>query len=298
VPNPETGALAPGLHLVSVPIGNARDITLRALDVLRDAEVLAAEDTRSLRRLLQIHAVPLEGRRILAYHDHNGPAVRPRLLRALAEGRSVAYAAEAGTPLVADPGYALAREAIAAGHPVTAVPGASALLAALAVGGLPTDRFFFAGFLPAAKGQRYRALEGLRAVPGTLVIYESPRRVAGMLADAAQALGADRPAALCRELTKRFETVRRGTLGALAAMLAEEPAPRGEIVVLIGEGDSRNVSELDVETMLDAALRRGSVRDAAAEVAAATGLPRRRVYQMALRRTAEERPDDGDDDGG
>jgi 16S rRNA (cytidine1402-2'-O)-methyltransferase len=296
VPNPQDGDLAPGLYLVSVPIGNARDITLRALDVLRDADVLAAEDTRSLRRLMQIHAVPMGARRVLAYHDHNGPAVRPRLLSALAEGRSVAYASEAGTPLVADPGYALAREAIAAGYPVTAVPGASAALAALAVGGLPTDRFFFAGFLPAPKAQRRRALGALRSVPGTLVVYESPRRVAAMMADAAAVLGADRPAALCRELTKRFETVRRGTLGDLAAALAEEPVPKGEIVVLIGEGDSESVSEIDVEGMLEAALGQASVRDAAAEVAAATGLPRRKVYQMALRRAAEERNDDDDGD--
>ncbi|MFP4303841.1 MAG: 16S rRNA (cytidine(1402)-2'-O)-methyltransferase [Rhodosalinus sp.] len=300
MPNPQDGDLAPGLYLVSVPIGNARDITLRALDVLRDADVLAAEDTRSLRRLMQIHAVPMGTRRVLAYHDHNGPAMRPKLLSALAEGSSVAYASEAGTPLVADPGYALAREAIAAGHPVTAVPGASAALAALAVGGLPTDRFFFAGFLPVSKAQRRRAMEALRGVPGTLVIYESPRRVAAMLADAAAVLGADRPAALCRELTKRFETVRRGALGELAAALADAPVPKGEIVVLIGEGDSESVSEIDLEGMLDAALGHASVRDAAAEVAAATGLPRRRVYQMALRRTAKEHNDDdhGNDDHG
>lgn len=296
MPNSDDSTLSPGLYLVSVPIGNARDITLRALDVLRDAEVLAAEDTRSLRRLLQIHGVPLAGRRVLAYHDHNGPAMRPKLLAALAEGRSVAYAAEAGTPLLADPGYALVQAAAAEGHAVTAVPGASALLAALAVGGLPTDAVHFAGFLPSAAGPRRRALEGLRGVPGTLALYESPRRLAATLAAAAEALGPDRPAAVCRELTKRFETVRRGTLGELAEAVAAEATPKGEIVLLIGAGDSESISESDVDSLLGQALRGGSLRDAAAEVAAATGLPRRKVYQMALARARQEGADDDGDD--
>lgn len=296
MPNPDNADLAPGLYLVSVPIGNARDITLRALDVLRDAEVLAAEDTRSLRRLMQIHGIPLAGRRVFAYHDHNGPAMRPRLLDALAEGRSVAYAAEAGTPLLADPGYALVQAAAAEGHDVTAVPGASALLAALAVGGLPTDAVHFSGFLPSAAGPRRRALEALRGVPGTIALYESPRRLAATLAAAAEVLGAERPAAVCRELTKRFETVRRGALGELAEAFAAEATPKGEIVALIGPGDSETVSDSDLETLLEQALRSGSVRDAAAEVAAATGLPRRKVYQMALAQARHEGADDGDDD--
>ena len=271
-----------GLTLVSVPIGDARDVTLRALDVLATAEVLAAEDTRSLRRLMEIHGLAVGERPLLSYHDHNGPAVRPRLLASLAEGRSVAYASEAGTPLVADPGYALARAAIEAGHPVTAAPGASALLAALAVGGLPSDRFLFAGFPPSAAGARRRWLAGLDAAEATVAIYESPRRVHRLLGEMAEVLGAERPAALCRELTKRFEEVSRGPLAALAAGL-EGRAPKGEFVVLLDRAPPRAIEGADVEVALAEALRRMSRRDAVAEVARGTGMPRRDVYALALR---------------
>jgi len=282
VRNPEKAALAPGLYLVATPIGNARDITLRALDILASADVLAAEDTRSLRRLMEMHGLAPGDRPLLSYHDHNGPRMRPRLLGLLAEGRSVAYASEAGTPLLADPGYDLARGAAAAGHAVTAAPGPSALLAALSLAGLPTDRFLFGGFLPNAQSARRAALESLAGVPATLVFYESPRRARAMLEDAAETLGPDRPAALCRELTKRFEEVRRGSLAELAEGAGETP-PRGEVVVVIGQGDSETVSESDVEEELRAALGRMSVKDAADAVARATGAKRRDVYQMALR---------------
>ena len=204
--------LGSGLYLVATPIGNARDITLRALDVLAGADVLAAEDTRQTRKLLEIHGIKRSGP-VVPYHDHNGPAQRPRLLAAMAEGRSVALVSDAGTPLVADPGYRLAVEAAAAGHAVTAVPGASALLAALAVAALPTDRFLFAGFLPPRQAARRRALAELAAVPATLVFYKSPRRLAASLADMAAVLGAERAAAVCRELTKRFEEATRAPLG-------------------------------------------------------------------------------------
>ncbi|WP_415012729.1 16S rRNA (cytidine(1402)-2'-O)-methyltransferase [Amaricoccus sp.] len=276
------GGLAPGLYLVATPIGNARDITLRALDVLAAADVLAAEDTRTARRLLEIHGVRRGGRGLVAYHDHNGATVRPRLLAALAEGRSVALVSDAGTPLVADPGYRLAAEARAAGHAVTAVPGASALLAALSVAGLPTDRFLFAGFLPPKQAARRRALAALAAVPATLVFYESPRRSAECLADMAEVLGSARDGALCRELTKRFEEVRRGTLGALAAAYATEPEPRGEVVLLAGPPVEEAPSGETLDAALEAALEGRTVRDAAAEVAAALGLPRREVYARAL----------------
>ena len=285
-PSPTASApapLAPGLYLVATPIGNARDITLRALDVLAAAEVLAAEDTRNTRRLLAIHGVrrPPEGW-LLPYHDHNGAAQRPRLMTALAEGRSVALVSDAGTPLVADPGWRLAREAIAAGHPVTAVPGASAALAALSVAGLPTDRFLFAGFLPPRAAARRRALAELAPVPATLVFYESPRRLAGSLADMAATLGAGRPAAVCRELTKRFEETRRDSLGALAAATAGGPEPRGEIVVLVGAPLAAPAGEDALDAALGAALPGRSLRDAADAVAAALGLPRRQVYARAL----------------
>ena len=273
----------PGLHLVATPIGAARDITLHALDVLSGAEVLAAEDTRSLRRLLEIHGISLGGRPLVAYHDHNGPEVRPRLLAALAEGRSVAYASEAGTPLVADPGYQLARAAIAAGHRVLAAPGPSAVLAALSVSGLPSDRFLFAGFPPAQAGARRRWIEELRAVPATLVLFESPRRVGRLLGELAAAWGGMREAALCRELTKRFEEVRRGTLASLAAEVAAAP-PRGEVVLVVDRAPAAaEATPETVEEALRDRLARMSLKAAVAEVAAETGRPRREVYQAALR---------------
>ena len=275
-------ALAPGLYVVATPIGAARDVTLRALDILAAADVLAAEDTRETRRLLEIHGVRRTPRTILPYHDHNGAVQRPRLLAALAEGQSVALVSDAGTPLVADPGYRLVVEAIAAGHRVVAAPGASALLAALAVAGLPTDRFLFAGFLPPRDAARRRALAELAEVPATLVFYESPRRLAASLGAMAVTLGAGRPAAVCRELTKRFEEVRRGTLAALAAEYAGVAAPKGEIVVVVGPPLPRAVGVEALEGALAAALAEMSVKDAAAAVAARLGLPRREVYARAL----------------
>ncbi|MGR3761832.1 16S rRNA (cytidine(1402)-2'-O)-methyltransferase [Roseobacteraceae bacterium NS-SX3] len=272
--------LLPGLYFVATPIGTARDITLRALDVLASADVIAAEDTRSLRRLLEIHGVPLGERPLIAYHDHSGARARARLLKALEAGQSVAYASEAGMPLIADPGYDLSRAAAAAGHLVTAAPGASAAVTALTLAGLPTDAFFFAGFLPNAQGARRKRLEELRAIPGTLVFYESPKRVAASLADMAEVLG-PRPAALCRELTKKFEEVRRAPLDRLAAELAEAPV-KGEIVLLVDRAGAPEVSERDLESDLRAALKDNSVKDAAGLVAELHGLPRRKVYQLAL----------------
>lgn len=283
-------ALAAGLYLVATPIGNARDISLRALDVLRSADILAAEDTRNTRRLLAIHGIARPAGRLVAYHDHNGATQRPRLLAALEAGRSVALVSDAGTPTLADPGFRLAREATAAGHAVTAVPGASALLAALSVAGLPTDRFLFAGFPPPRAGARRRWLGELAAVPATLILYESPRRLAGCLADMAAVLGDGRPAAVCRELTKRFEETRRGSLATLAAHYAAAGEPRGEIVVLAGPPLEAPPDGEALDAALAAALARGSVRDAAFEVAAALGLPRREVYARALE-LARERGD-------
>lgn len=273
-------ALAPGLYFVATPLGNARDITLRTLDILRDADVLAAEDTRSLKRLMEIHGVPLGGRRIVAYHDHNGPVERPKLLARLVEGRSVAYASEAGTPLVADPGYALARDAIAAGHPVFAAPGPTAAVAALTVSGLPTDRFLFAGFPPHAKGARRSWLEDLAPVPATLVLYESPNRLAQTLADCAEVLGSDRPAAVCRELTKKFEEVVRGPLGALAQSYAEAKV-KGEIAICIGKGE-RKVDAATLEAELREAMTSMKLKAAAAEVAERHGVSKRDLYQLGL----------------
>lgn len=274
-------ALDAGLHLVSTPLGNARDITLRALDVLRDADLLVAEDTRSLRRLMNIHGVPLAGRRILAFHDHSGDRDRKAVLEALGQNASVAYASEAGTPLVADPGFALVRAVIGEGHRVLPVPGPSALIAALTVAGLPCDRFAFAGFPPSRRSARRRFLERLADVPGTLILYESPRRAGATLQDAADVLGADRPAALCRELTKKFEEIRRDTLGALAESLAGAPL-KGEIVLLVGNRETPP-DPAQVEQALREALKSRQLRDAASEVARRFGLSRRDIYQLGIR---------------
>lgn len=276
--------IPPGLHLVSTPIGAARDITLRALDVLSGATMLAAEDTRTLRHLMEIHGIALNGRQIVAYHEHNADAALPRLLQSMAAGSSVAYASEAGTPMVSDPGYGLVRAAISAGHPVIAVPGASAVLSALVVSGLPTDRFMFAGFPPTTKAARRTFLQGLQAVPATLILYESPKRVQHLLEDMTHVLGEGRQAVVCRELTKRFEEISRGTLAELVAVYADRTV-KGEIVVLVDRPSDVVVDAQMLEQALEQALTRMTVKDAAAAVAEAFGIPRREVYQMALKRT-------------
>lgn len=273
--------LTAGLYFVGVPIGTARDITLRALDVLASADVLVAEDTRSMRKLMDIHGVPLEGRRIAALHDHSADGVMDRLVGAVRDGASVAYASEAGMPLIADPGFELSRAMVKADLPVTCAPGPSAVLTALTLAGLPTDAFFFAGFLPNAHAARVSALEKLRDIPGTLVFYESPKRVGAMLRDAAQVPGAERNAAVCRELTKKFEETRRGTLEELGAIY-EKTSPKGEVVVLVDRGTSQSVNVSDLEQTLRDALERMSMRDAVDAVAKAHDLPRREVYQAAL----------------
>lgn len=275
--------MPPGLHFVATPIGNARDITLRALDVLGAADVIAAEDTRTARRLMDIHGIPVGGRPLVAYHEHNGPRVRPRLLRDLSEGKSVAYVSEAGTPLVADPGFVLGREAIAAGHDVFAVPGASAVLSALTVSGLATDRFLFAGFPPPKEGARRSYLAELADIPATLVFFLPPRHLDRVLGDFADVFG-NRPAALCREMTKRFEEVRRGTLSDLAIRAAD--GVKGEVVLVVDRpGVERGGA--DIEAELADALRSMTVRDAAQHVASLTGAPKREVYELALRLKAD-----------
>lgn len=266
---------------MATPIGAARDITLRALDILASADVLVAEDTRTLRHLMQIHGVALGDRHVIAYHEHSPPGVRDKLVAQMAGGASIAYASEAGTPLVADPGYQLARASIDAGINVLTAPGPSAILAALTVAGLPSDRFMFAGFAPTAKSARRSWIADLAEIQATLIMYESPKRVAALLTDLATIMGEDRSGVVCRELTKRFEETRRGTLGELATSLAEHPV-KGEIVVLIDRAVPKQASEQDVEAALAEALTRLSVKDAAAEVAAALNLPKRQVYQMAL----------------
>jgi 16S rRNA (cytidine1402-2'-O)-methyltransferase len=273
---------------VATPIGNAADVTLRALDILGRADAIACEDTRRTRALLEMHGLSLAGRPMVAYHDRNGAARRPQILGWLGEGRSVAYASDAGTPLVADPGYRLVGAARAAGHAVHAVPGASALLAALSVAGLPTDRFLFLGFLPPRGPARRRALAEVAGLRATLVAFESPRRLAATLADMAAVLGDARRAAVARELTKRFEEVHEGTLGQLAARYAIEAA-RGEVVVLAGPAGPEApgpAGEQALDAALTAALTEAlemlSLKEAVQTVAARLGLPRRTVYARAL----------------
>ncbi len=271
---------APGLYVVSTPIGNAGDITLRALDILATVHTVACEDSRVTGKLLAMHGVKAA---FTPYHEHNAARVRPRLLDRIAGGEAVALVSDAGTPLISDPGFKLVAAVAAAGHEVFAVPGASAPIAALSVSGLPSDRFLFAGFLPPRTAARRRILAELRATPATLLFLESPRRLAAALADMAAVLG-PRPAAVARELTKRFEEVSRGALDGLAAHYREAGAPKGEIVVVVGPPDpaAQELSAGEIDERLRAALAGGSLRDAAAEVAAETGLPRRRLYNRAL----------------
>ena len=284
-------ALAPGLHVVATPIGNLRDITLRALETLAAADLIACEDTRVTRKLIDHYGIATP---LTPYHEHNASAARPKILARLAEGAAVALVSDAGTPLISDPGFKLAREAAAAGYAVTALPGASAVLAALAVSALPTDRFMFEGFLPPRETQRQKRIDEIKLIPATLVLFETGPRIAAALADLAAALG-PREAAVCRELTKYYEEVRRGDLISLARDYAASEEPRGEIVIVIAPPGAPMSDAADLDALLRQALGRVSVKEAVGEVAAVTGRPRREVYQRALA-LAQDREHDGEQD--
>ena len=270
--------LAPGLYLVATPIGNLGDVTLRALAVLRGVDRIFCEDTRITAKLLARYGIstPTE-----AYHDHNAEQMRPVVLAALHRGESVALVSDAGTPLVSDPGYKLVRAAIAENLTVTAAPGPSAALTALILSGLPPDTFLFAGFLPPRQTARRGVLERWGAVEATLVFFESTQRLAESLADMAEMLG-DRPAAVARELTKLHEEIRRGRLADLAAHYRDAGPPRGEAVVVIGPPERMEPDRAEIDGLLRAALAEFGVRDAAAKLAAETGLPRGELYRRAL----------------
>jgi len=286
-PTPAPGRHMPGLHIVATPIGNAADLGRRALSVLSAADLIACEDTRVTRKLMGLYGIRTP---LLAYNDHNGERVRPYLLERLREGAMVALVSDAGTPLVSDPGYKLVREVIDADLKVTVVPGPSAPIAALALSGLPSDRFLFAGFLPPKTVARRRDLQSLREVQASLIFFESGPRLVASLADMLAMLG-DRKAAVARELTKIYEEVRRGTLGSLSEHYRVEGPPRGEIVVVIGPQEEAAVTqaaEADLDSKLRAALERGTLKEASAAVAAELGLPRRQVYARALALTGEE----------
>jgi 16S rRNA (cytidine1402-2'-O)-methyltransferase len=275
---PPSPPLEAGLYVVATPIGNLRDVSLRALDVLGAAGRVYAEDTRVARKLFDAYAIKP---RLGAYHEHNAEAARGEILAALEAGESVALISDAGTPLVSDPGFKLVRAAIEAGHRVIPVPGASALLAGLVASGLPTDRFLFAGFLPAKQGARRAVLEELADAPATLIVYETGPRLAESLADMAHVLGV-RPAAVARELTKLFEETRRGDLSALAAHYAEAGAPKGEIVVIVAPPAAKGeVSEAELDAFLAGALAHG-VKEAATRAAQTLGVSRKRAYARAL----------------
>jgi 16S rRNA (cytidine1402-2'-O)-methyltransferase len=276
----EAPPLAPALYVVATPIGNLGDVTLRALATLAAADAILAEDTRVSRHLVDRYEIATP---LTAYHEHNAAQVRPGLIARLEAGEALALISDAGTPLISDPGYKLAAEAVAAGVAVTSVPGASAALAALTVAALPTDRFFFEGFLPPKAAARRERINALAAVPATLVFYEAPSRLAGALADLAAELG-PRPAAVARELTKLYEETRRGTLPELAAHYESAGSPKGEIVIVVGPPlAAPRLDEAALDHEILAALGALSVKDAAAAVAAQTGLPRREVYARALR---------------
>ena len=277
--------LAPGLHIVATPIGNLGDITLRALEALAGADLIACEDTRVTRKLLDRYAIATP---LTPYHEYNAAKARPALLRRLADGAAIALVSDAGTPLISDPGFKLVRAAAEAGHAVTALPGASALLTALTVAGLPTDQFLFTGFLPPKAAARRARIAELNRIPATLVLFETGPRIAATLADLAAGLGQKREAAVCRELTKLHEEIRRGDLATLAQAYADHE-PRGEIVLVIAPPPAvEQISVADTETLLREALGRVSLKDAVAEVADATGLPRRDIYQRALALAKED----------
>jgi 16S rRNA (cytidine1402-2'-O)-methyltransferase len=274
----DAARIVPGLHIVATPIGNLGDITLRALATLAGADLIACEDTRVTRKLLERYAITTK---LTPYHDHNAAKARPQLLRRLADGAAIALVSDAGTPLVSDPGFKLVRAAHEAGHTVTALPGASATLAALTVAGLPTDQFLFAGFLPAKEAARRARIAELARIPATLVLFETGPRAAAALADLAAGLG-PREAALCRELTKLHEEVRRGDIATLAQRCADSEL-RGEIVLVIAPPQAAAPASADeTDALLRAALARVSLKDAVGEVAEVTGLPRRELYQRAL----------------
>ena len=271
---------SPGLYIVATPIGNLGDITIRALQILAGSDRIACEDTRTTRRLLDRFGIETP---MTAYHDHSAPAVRQRLVDRLNAGETIALVSDAGTPLLSDPGFKLVEDAISAGHAVIPIPGPSSLTAALCASGLPTDAFFFAGFLPTKTAARKTRLRELAGIAATIIVLESPKRLAASLADMAAVLGDERRAALCREMTKLHETFDRQSLGALAAHYAGKTV-KGEIVLVIGPGDQAapTLSQEAIDALLADALVDGSVRDAADRVAAETSLSRRSLYQRAL----------------
>jgi 16S rRNA (cytidine1402-2'-O)-methyltransferase len=274
--NTSSGALAPGLYVTATPIGNAADITLRALKILRECDAIVAEDTRVTSRLLAIHGI---SRPMLAYNDHNAPAMRPKLLRRLVDGQRLALVSDAGTPLVSDPGHKLVKAARAAGAAVYPIPGPSAALAALTASGLPSDRFLFVGFLPPKPAARRTELGALKTVPASLIVFESAQRLHESLSDMADVLG-PREAAVARELTKLHEDIKTGPLPELAALHANPP--KGEVTIVIAPPGEAQADPVKIDALLKDALAFMPVSAAARLIAEALGAPRSQVYNRAL----------------
>lgn len=269
-----------GLYLVATPIGNLADITLRALWVLQMADVILCEDTRVTRKLLSAYGI---SGKLVAYHEHNAEAMRGTVMDYLASGKRVALVSDAGTPLISDPGYRIVVDAHAAGHYVTSLPGASSVTLALTLAGLPTDRFLFAGFLPSKAQARVQAIRELADFPATLALLEAPHRLPESLKALAEVLG-DRQAAVTRELTKRHEEVRKGSLPELAAHYAEEGAPKGEIVLVIAppSTEAKQLSAEDIDAHITEALKTESVKALSTRLAAELGMPRKQLYDRAV----------------
>ncbi|MGB1344574.1 MAG: 16S rRNA (cytidine(1402)-2'-O)-methyltransferase [Amylibacter sp.] len=276
-----------GLHILATPIGTANDITIRALNILRDADILVAEDTRVLRKLMEIHGINLNGRKILSYHDHNGEVQRPKLIALIKEGKVLAYASDAGTPLIADPGFSLTKLAIRNNIRVHAAPGASALLTALCLAGLPTDNFFFGGFLGSKSSQRIKNLQKIQNLDATIVYYESPKRTLSTLKDISKIFGNDRLISVCREMTKKFEEVIRGTVDQVIDEIKSRHSFKGEVVIVLGPPTKKEISDEEIYSALQIALQEYRIKDAATQISEQFGVPKKRSYEMALRIKAE-----------
>ena len=276
-----------GLHILATPIGTANDITIRALNILRDADILVAEDTRVLRKLMEIHGINLNGRKILSYHDHNGEVQRPKLIALIKEGKVLAYASDAGTPLIADPGFSLTKLAIQNNIRVHAAPGASALLTALCLAGLPTDNFFFGGFLGSKSSQRIKNLQKIQNLDATIVYYESPKRTLSTLKDISKIFGNDRLISVCREMTKKFEEVIRGTVDQVIDEIKSRHSFKGEVVIVLGPPTKKEISDEEIYSALQIALQEYRIKDAATQIFEQFGVPKKRSYEMALRIKAE-----------
>ena len=276
-----------GLHILATPIGTANDITIRALNILRDADILVAEDTRVLRKLMEIHGINLNGRKILSYHDHNGEVQRPKLIALIKEGKVLAYASDAGTPLIADPGFSLTKLAIQNNIRVHAAPGASAVLTALCLAGLPTDNFFFGGFLGSKSSQRIKNLQKIQNLNATIVYYESPKRTLSTLKDISKIFGNDRLISVCREMTKKFEEVIRGTVDQVIDEIKSRHSFKGEVVIVLGPPTKKEISDEEIYSALQIALQEYRIKDAATQISEQFGVPKKRSYEMALRIKAE-----------